>query len=91
MKTVVARLGVCIVNPAGDEGNLKGTTRRRVDQRALVFSRKASESVEGHIEGISADGDSDEHFEKEDGDSVFVPGFAGDGVGVLCFWSCLHE
>jgi hypothetical protein len=46
----------------------------------LMLSGKASESMEGHVEGVAADGDGDEHFEEKDGDPVLVPGLAGDGV-----------
>jgi hypothetical protein len=46
-----------------------------------MLSGKASESMEGHVEGVAADGYGDEHFEEKDSHPVLVPGFAGDGVG----------
>ena len=46
-----------------------------------MFSREASESMEGHVEGVAADGYGNKHFQEKNGDAVFVPGLAWDGVG----------
>jgi hypothetical protein len=55
---------------ATEEHALRPVRRQHL---ALMLSGKTAEAVEGHIQRVAADGDSDSYFEQQDGDTVFVP------------------
>jgi hypothetical protein len=46
-------------------------------RRHSMLPRKTSESVESHVQRITADSNGDRHFYQENGNAVFVPRFIG--------------